>query len=64
MSMSFYGKRETWKIVYILPPHLQNNGARGVALIEACDQHHAMSQFQQQYAGQFFTVESCQKLLG
>ena len=62
--MSYYGKTETWKIVYILPPHQQNNGARGVALIEAQDQHHAMSQFQQRYAGQFFTVESCQKLLG
>lgn len=62
--MSFYGKTETWKIVYTLPPHQVNNGARGVALIEAADQHHAMSQFQQQYAGQFFTVESCQKLLG
>ncbi len=60
--MSFYGKRETWKIVYV--PREMNNGARGVALIEACDQHHAMSQFQQQYAGQFFTIESCQKLLG
>ena len=62
--MSFYGQRETWKIVYNLPPHLQNNGNRGVALIEACDHQHAMSQFQQQYAGQYFTIESCQKLLG
>lgn len=61
--MSFYGKKETWKIVYILPPHLQNNGARGVALIEASDHHDAMSQFQQQYKGQFFTVEKCEKLL-
>lgn len=63
--MSFYGgKKETWKIVYILPPLQQNNGARGVALIEAGDHHHAMSQFQQQYKGQYFTIESCQKLLG
>jgi hypothetical protein len=61
--MSFYGgKRYTWKIVYILPPHQQNNGARGVALIEAGDHHHAMSQFKQQYAGQYFTIESCEKL--
>ena len=63
--MSFYGgKTETWKIVYNLPPHLQNNGAKGVALIEAGDHHHAMSQFQQQYAGQYFTIDSCTKLLG
>lgn len=60
--MSFYGKYETWKIVYI--PKVMNNGARGVALIEAADHHHAMNQFQQQYAGQFFTIESCTKLLG
>jgi hypothetical protein len=61
--MSFYGgARETWKIVYV--PNVMNNGARGVALIEAGDHQHAMSQFQQQYAGQYFTIESCQKLLG
>ena len=59
-----FGKYETWKIVYYLPPHLQNNGARGVALIEAVDHQHAMSQFQQQYAGQYFTIDSCTKLLG
>lgn len=62
--MSFYGQRETWKIVYTLPPHLQNNGNRGVALIEAADHQHAMNQFQNQYRGQYFTVESCTKLLG
>ena len=62
--MSFYGQTETWKIVYNLPPHLQNNGNKGVALIEARDQHHAMSLFQQQYQGQYFTIDSCNKLLG
>ena len=61
--MSYYGKTETWKIVYHLPPHLQNNGNRGVALVEAQDHHHAMSQFQRDYAGQYFTVESCTKLI-
>ena len=60
--MSFYGKWETWKIVYI--PREMNNGARGVALVEAADHHHAMSQFQQQYRGQYATVESCTRLLG
>lgn len=62
--MSIYGKYETWKIVYNLLPHLQNNGAKGVALVEAGDRAHAMSIFQQQYAGQFFTVDTCEKLLG
>jgi hypothetical protein len=59
-----FGKYETWKIVYSLPPEQQNNGARGVALIEAVDRQHAMEQFMTQYRGQYFTVESCQKLLG
>lgn len=60
--MSFYGKTETWKVVYT--PKVMNGGMRGVALIEAADHHHAMYTFQQQYAGQFFTVESCTKLYG
>ena len=61
--MSFYGgARETWKIVYV--PKVMNNGARGVALVEAGDHQHAMNQFMNQYAGQYFTIESCQKLLG
>lgn len=60
--MSFYGKWETWKIVYI--PLVMNNGARGVALVEAGDRSHAMSVFQEQYRGQFHTIESCTKLLG
>lgn len=59
-----FGKYETWKIVYHLPPAQQNNGNRGVALIEAVDRQHAMNQFMTQYAGQYFTIESCQKLLG
>jgi hypothetical protein len=57
-----FGNYETWKIVYI--PKVMNNGARGVALIEAVDRQHAMNQFQNQYAGQYLTIENCQKLLG
>lgn len=61
--MSFYGcKRETWKIVYI--PLVMNNGARGVALVEAGDRQHAMNQFMNQYNGQYTVIESCTKLLG
>ena len=59
--MSFYGKWDTWKIVYV--PKVMNNGARGVALVEAGDRAHALSVFQQQYQGQYFTVESCEKLM-
>jgi hypothetical protein len=63
--MSFSGgKRETWKIVYFLPASQWNNGNRGVALVEAGDQHHAMAQFKQQYAGQYSAIEKCEKLLG
>ena len=58
--MAFYGKWETWKIVYT--PKEMNGGVRGVALVEAGDRHHAMQTFREQYAGQYFTVESCEKL--
>ena len=59
--MSLFGKYETWKIVYY--PKVLNGGALGVALVEAVDRQHAMYLFQQQYAGQFSTVRSCEKLL-
>ena len=58
--MSFYGKWETWKIVYY--PINATGGVRGVAFVEAGDRGHAMQTFQQQYKGQYFTVESCQKI--
>lgn len=60
--MSFYGPTETWKIVYY-PVNLEG-GKRGVALVEAHDQQHALFIFGQEYAGQYHTVESCKKLLG
>lgn len=60
--MSFYGKWETWKIIYV--PKVMNGGIRGVALVEAGDRGHAMQTFREQYAGQYSTVESCQKLYG
>jgi hypothetical protein len=60
--MSFYGPTETWKVVYF--PKVMNGGMRGVALIEASTRSQAMFTFQQQYAGQYSTVESCRKLYG
>ncbi len=55
-----FGKKETWKIVYF--PIVMNNGARGVAFVEAENRQDAMYAFMQQYRGQFWTVESCTKL--
>ena len=62
MSGCYYGPLETWKIVYI--PVELNNGMRGVALVEADCHQMAMYTFQQQYAGQYWTIDSCRKLLG
>lgn len=59
-----YGQKETYKIVYYLPTAQQINGARGVALIEAESKSQAMFTFQQQYAGQYYTVDTCERLLG
>ena len=58
--MSFYGKWDTYKIVYT--PKVLNGGMRGVAFVEAGDRSHALYTFSQQYAGEYFTVESCTKL--
>lgn len=58
--MGFYGKWETWKIVYY--PKNSMGGTRGVAFVEAGDHGHAMQTFREQYEGLYFTVESCKKL--
>lgn len=58
----YYGPTETWKIVYY--PAVANGGMVGVALVEADTHQQAMYNFRQQYAGQYSTVQSCQKLLG
>ena len=58
--MSFYGKWETWKIVYV--PRELKGGVRGVAFVEAGDRGHAMQVFREQYSGEYHTVESCEKL--
>ena len=57
-----FGKKETWKIVYHLLPEQQNNGAMGVAFVEAEDRQQARHTFMQQYKGQYWTVDSCTKL--
>lgn len=62
MSGCYYGPLETWKIVYV--PRVMNGGMRGVAFVEADCRQMAMYTFAQQYAGQYFTVEKCEKLMG
>lgn len=60
--MSIYGKYDTYKIVYHYK--YQNNGQMGVAFVEAGDRSHAIGIFMEQYAGQYHTIASCEKLLG
>ena len=53
----------TWKVVYFLPSNQQSGGnIRGVAFMEAATRQEASFAFQQQYAGQFFTIEKIEKL--
>ena len=54
-----FGQTKTWKVVYHLPPEKQNGGIMGVAFIEAVSRFEAIFSFQQQYSGQFFTIDSC-----
>lgn len=51
---------ETWKVVY--SPPVRDGGRMCVAFVEAANRAEAMYAFQKQYAGQFFTIESCEKL--
>lgn len=57
-----YGQLETYKITYY--PNNANNFELGVVLIEAYDRAHAMNTFQENYAGQYRAVRSCERLLG
>jgi len=59
--MMMIGKPETWKIVYY--PKDSSSISLGVALVEADCHQTAMQAFREQYAGQYFTIKSCEKLL-
>ncbi len=62
--MSFYGKWETWKVVYYLPSHqISGFSNKGVAFVEAGDRAHASQVFKEQYAGRYFTIDSIEKLM-
>lgn len=61
--MSFYGEWETYKVVYYLPNNQCSGGSsKGVAFVEAGDKAHASYVFKQQYAGQYFAIDSIEKL--
>ena len=63
--MSFYGKWETWKVVYHLPPNQwSGSNIKGVAFVEAGDRAHASSVFKEQYSGQYSTIYSIERLNG
>lgn len=51
---------KTWKIVYC--PKVMNGGIRGVALVEADTRQWAIYTFQQMYAGQYHTIDTCTQL--
>ena len=57
-----FGKTETFKVVY--SPKILNGGMRGVAFIEAHSQSEASFFFQQQYAGQYHTIDKIEKFTG
>ena len=50
-----------YEFVHLLPEQ-QNNGAMGVAFVEAENRQDAMYTFMQQYRGQYWTVDSCTKV--
>ena len=60
--MNYYGPMETWKVVYI--PKELDAGKRGVALVEADCRQMAISTFMSDYAGEYSTIDRCEKLLG
>lgn len=60
--MSGYGPKETWKVVYV--PKIMDGGRVGVALVEAENRQQAVWTFNQEYRGQYTTIEECKKLLG
>lgn len=62
--MANYGLTETWKVVYYPSVDNMSAGRMGVALIEAQTQAEASYFFKQQYAGEFSTISSIQRLNG
>lgn len=50
----------TWKVVYY--PVILEGGMRGVAFVEAATEAEASYFFQKQYAGQFSTIKTIEKI--
>ena len=59
--MMFYGKTETWKIIYY--PKKSGWTSMGVAFVEADCHQTAMQVFCEQYAGLYSTIYRCEKLI-
>lgn len=58
--IGYYGKPETWKIVYTPKP--MNFGMKLAALVEADCHQMAMYTFMKQYEGQYTCIDECKKL--
>ena len=57
--MGFYGKWETYKVVYY--PKNMSGGVLGVAFVEAGDKAHAMQVFREMHRDEYHTVRSIEK---
>ena len=57
----YYGKPETWKVVYYANA---NSYMLSTALVEADSRQMAIQVFREQYSGQYRTIQDCRKLLG
>lgn len=58
--MALFDNTKTYKVVYY-PKDFNAIGTR-VAFVEAPTQQWAMHNFMEEYAGQYFTIESCEEL--
>lgn len=58
--MEVHKMAKFWKITYY--PKVLNGGIKGVALVEADSKQWAIYTFQQQYAGQYHTIDTCVEL--
>lgn len=60
--MALFDNTKTYKVVYSPPPNSNSYGTR-VAFVEAPTQQLAMHNFMEEYAGQYFVINSCTELI-
>ena len=58
--MEVHKMSKLWKITYY--PKVLNGGVKGVSLVEADSKQWAIYTFQQQYTGQYHTIDTCVEL--